>query len=170
MPCYLGIELAVAYLFATKTIPISITAKFQNLWRVIIVLLITLGVLSSTVSARAQMWWNKSRNEDAPSVAEYVNRARTPIIISDGEVGDLLSLSYLLEPRVSLKVQSICYTSCSKDSPQTATTKLTNIPNGFTDVFLYKPSEFLRSKLSIEYNIKHIPHKSNTVWLLEKRS
>ncbi|MBR8837203.1 MAG: glycosyltransferase family 39 protein [Stigonema ocellatum SAG 48.90 = DSM 106950] len=169
IPSYLGIQLAVAYLFGTKITSISIPVKFQNLWRIIIIVLITLGILSCAASSRAHIWWNKSKNWYTLSVAELINQATRPIIISDGDAGDVLALSYLLEPKVQLKVQSSCYTSCSNNFPQAAATKLTNIPNGFTDVFLYKPSEFLQSRLSDEYNIEYIPHTSNTVWQLKKR-
>lgn len=169
IPSYLGIDLAVAYLFGTKITSIYIPVKFQNLWRIIIIVLITLGILSCAVSSGAQVWWIKSKNIHALSVAQFVNQATRPIIMSDAEAGNVLSLSYLLEPKVQLKVQSSCYTSCRKNSPQAAATKLTNIPDGFTDVFLYKSSESLQSRLSNEYNIEPIPHTNNTLWQLKKR-
>ena len=169
IPSYLGIELAVVYLFGTKITSISIPVKFQNVWRIITIVLITLGILSCAVSSSAQVWWLKSKNVHALSVAQFVSQATKPIIISDADAANVLSLSYLLEPKVQLKIQSSCYTSCRQNSPQAAATKLTNIPDGFTDVFLYKPSESLQSGLSNEYSIEPIPHTSNTLWQLKTR-
>lgn len=98
--CYPGVQLAVAYLLATKLL-----ANVR--WQGVLTLLLTGSVASCTVSAFSDTWWNKDLSYSNAEVARRINATSCPIVISDiGEdftnTGDLISLSYLLHDDVRL--------------------------------------------------------------------
>jgi uncharacterized membrane protein len=139
IPCYLGIQLTVAYLLATKlnTSIFSNTWR-QKLWQIVMVVLISCGVLSCAMSSQAEVWYNKEYNGTNPEVARLINQAPRPLLISDAQMADILSLSYLLNPKVQLLLKPRCYT-CDVDSQPSHEPYIPEIPNGFSDVFLFHP-------------------------------
>ena len=166
-PCILGIQLSVTYLIATQTTSFSISSQRRKLWQIAAVLLISSGVLSCAISSQAKIWWNigpEIRSYEY-QVVDVVNQATQPLLISDSD--DLIpvqTLSYLLEPKVRFQLVP------KSDVP--------TIPDGFSDVFLYNPSESLRSGLERVYNsqIKLISEKklggvfgARSLWKLENR-
>ncbi|WP_249068074.1 glycosyltransferase family 39 protein [Argonema antarcticum] len=170
VPCYLGIQIAVAYtiysLMSYQEIPPTpplkrgskhcrdqalphdnveaqplmeggftgrITSeKRRLLWRFIALVLISGGVISCAISSQAESWWSKYGSYYNPQVAGIINQHQRPLAISSGYVPRVLSLSYLLNPKA--KIQFVA----EKD--------ITQIPDGFSDVFLYRPSEKLKSR------------------------
>src|SRR4028119_289951 len=135
--CYVGIQLAVAYLLSAKVSNNLDNFKQQKLWKVVIVGLLFAGIISGGVSSQADTWWNKGsamfRGE--LQVAETVNQASNPLIISDASIAQIMPLSYYLEPKVKLLIEPRCYTSCYKNrelalkEPQ-----LSKIPEGFSEL------------------------------------
>ncbi|NJO39895.1 MAG: hypothetical protein HC769_04030 [Cyanobacteria bacterium CRU_2_1] len=104
-PFFLGIQIALAYLFATQ----AIWAKTwkQKIWRLVMIVLIVSGMISASVSSQATVWWNKSvpRSSYYPLLGEWINRTaqvETPIVISDGSPTDTLAFSYWLNPEVKM--------------------------------------------------------------------
>lgn len=157
----LGIQLATAYLFATKIL-VSANNRKKKLWELGFIALISMQIISCTVSSQSQLWWNKypSSTKYNPAIAKIVNQSQKPLIVSHGGnniTGKILSLSYLLEPQVHflLVVQP----------------NLVKIPEGFSDVFLYRATESLLFELEKvqNYHIQPI-YKPGDVWLwhLEK--
>jgi uncharacterized membrane protein len=123
-PCYLGVQLAVAYLVSQK---ISKPKLFwQTIWQAIAVLLILGGIISCTISSQANTWWIKEISYSNPQVAAVLNRANRPLIIATNGCinnGNLLSLSYLLEPKVRLRLVDIA--------------PLAQVPQNSGDTFIY---------------------------------
>lgn len=146
IPCYLGIQLAVAYLLATKIIFISTHLWKQKLWQLITVLLVSGGVLSCSISSQAEAWWNKYGDYPNPWIAHFINNQTiTPLIISSSnfvEIGRILSLSYLLAPEVKLQL--------------VVDSKIPKIPNNFSRVFLFNSPETLQETLGKDYKIKPV--------------
>lgn len=152
IPCYLGIQLAVAYLFTTQIVFASF--KQRKMWQVMIAVLISVEVVSCVFSSQAEVWWNKYESSDNPQVAHIINQANHPLLISDPgiNIGYIISLSYLLEPKVQLRLLT------EPNLPQ--------IPNNFQNVFLYRPSESLRHQLEKKYRVEPVYAHSN-IWKLE---
>ena len=150
VPCYVGIQLALAYLLSAKISNNLDNFKQQKLWKIVIVALLSAGIISGGVSSQADTWWNKGsvwlRTES--QVARTVNQASNPLVISDTSIAQIMPLSYLLEPKVKLLIEPRCYTSYYKNrklalkKPQ-----LSKIPQGFSELFLYRPSSTLRSAI-----------------------
>ncbi len=59
IPCYLGIQIAVAYLLATKITSIYVNARQQKLWQLVLIALISGSILSCAMISQAEAWWNK---------------------------------------------------------------------------------------------------------------
>ncbi|MEH1826246.1 MAG: glycosyltransferase family 39 protein [Nostoc sp.] len=141
IPAYLGIQLAVAYLLATQIYNGSVSRR--SIWHTIMALVIICGLISFKVSSQAETWWNKGMNYGNPQVAQIINQANRPLLISDAlgnNYGNVFSLSYLLEPKVRFLLVN------NQKTPK--------IPNGFTDVFLLNPSDIWRETIEKKYKLK----------------
>ncbi len=99
IPCYLGIQIAVAYLLTFKL-------QKYHLWKIITLSILSLGILSCAVRSHYPVWWNKSyaKSRYLPQVAEVINQAENPVVISDEEPGRILSLCHRLHSTVSLQL------------------------------------------------------------------
>jgi uncharacterized membrane protein len=161
VPYTLGIQLAVAYLFTAKILGAT-TPRQQKLWQLGLIALISSEIISCAVSSQSQLWWNKypSSTKYNPAVAAIVNQAKKPLVICHGGnniTGKILSISYLLKPEVELLLAV---------KPEQV-----KIPEGFSDVFLYRSTELLRFELEQVQKYKITPiYPPGNVWLwrLEK--
>jgi hypothetical protein len=164
VPSILGIQLAVAYLFARKIS--SIPTKFwqQKLWLMAMLFVFSMGVLSSSLISQAEFWWNKGADIKEPEMVRIINQASNPLLIS--ERINILALSHQLDPKVGIQMVY------EKNIPKTS--------EGFSEIFLYRPSEELRSGIEKEYKNKArivIEHTqkmdpvlqfTSSLWKLEK--
>jgi uncharacterized membrane protein len=152
-PCYLGIQLAVAYLLATQINSVSNIWQ-QKLWQIVMSTLITGGVLSCAISSQAEGWSNKLVSGiDLPPVIHIINQAKSPIVIlPDGALGHVLAMSHKLKPTVRLQV------GWKPD--------ILKITNDFSEVFLYNPSRALKERIKKEQNSKIEPvYEGRRDWL-----
>jgi uncharacterized membrane protein len=173
VPCYVGIQLAVAYLLSAKISNNLEKLKQQKLWKIVIVAVFSAGIISGGVSSQADIWWNKGSGWlGALEVAATVNQASNPLIISDTNIAYIMPLSYYLEPKVKLLIEPRCYTSCyknrelAKKKPQPP-----QIPGGFSELFLYRPSSNLRSAIQ-QQNYQIDPDDTNVelnLWKITKK-
>lgn len=104
-PFFLGIQIALAYLFATT----ALWAKTwqDKFWRMVLVFLIFSGIASGLVSSQATVWWNKSepRSSYYPILGSMMNQIQqnaNPLIINDGSSTDMMAFSYWLDPDIKL--------------------------------------------------------------------
>jgi hypothetical protein len=160
VPVSLGFLLAVTYLLSEQLLTSMTVAHWRRIpWRVATVFILSIGFVSCALTAPAHATWNKIIDINNPKIAQIINQAERPLVISDADLGDLLSLSYHLDPKVRLLVrpQSILSNANLEfvESPY-----LPEIPKGFSDVFLYKfrPRELWlnRLKQQQDYQLKEI--------------
>jgi uncharacterized membrane protein len=140
IPCYLGIQLAVAAWFADRIDSNSNNLKQQKRWQRGLIGLLFVGVLSCAISSQAELWWNKGlfKTRYNPQVAELINQSDRPLIISDSAIERVLSLSYLLKPQAQFQL--------------VLQPKVSKIPDGFDHLFLYQPSIDLRQQIEAQYH------------------
>lgn len=158
IPAYVGVQLAIAYVFATQAIFVKTWS--QKVWRVVMIGLVCVTISTGIASAQAQVWWNKSlpKTYYYPEVASILNGYPQPLMISDSLPINLLSFSYLLRPdtRLQLLAQPI--------PPQ--------IPADAKDVFLFSPSEPLKQAFSQTpgYQVVPVYEEKEVVhlWKLER--
>ncbi len=145
-PCTLGIQVTVAYLLATKISLASSTLRVKS-WQLITVLLISLGILSCTISGQTESW--NGQEDFIIQSSRIINKATHPLIISDDDiVSGLMPLNYRLDPHVRLMLVT--------QPNQVA------LPEGFSDIFLFSPSQELLSFMQkkTEWQIKPIYQSS----------
>jgi hypothetical protein len=142
----------VAYFFTLKITNKSIQKWQQKLWGFILIVLISLGILSCAISSQAQTWWIKYSSYYEPQVGEIINRSVAPVVVVEDPIR-LMGLSYLVAPKV--KFQRI-----DTNSPE--------IPSGFSDTFLYRPSQQLRQELEQKQHYKLQPiYEQGYLWRIE---
>ena len=174
VPCYVGIQLAVAYLLSTKISTNLDNFKQQRWWKIATIALFSAGIISAGVSSGADSWWNKGSGwlRADLEVIRIVNAAKNPLIVSDTNIAYIMPLSYRLQPKVKLLIEPRCYTSCyenrklPREKPQPP-----KIPGGFSELFLYRPSSALRSAIE-QQNYQIDPAVGNVelnLWKISKK-
>lgn len=138
MPCYLAVELAMANLLVTGAIA-SRKVWQQRVWRGLGALLVTMGVVSGIVIVNSQTAWSKNDEltQNYPEVAEVVNGKNRPLLASDTDPNYILSLSYLLDPNVSIQFIG---------KPE-----IFSPARSFDPVFVYNPSIPLAESLQSQF-------------------
>ena len=176
-PCFLGIQLAVAYLFATKLSGVLVNIKQQKLWQIAMIAIASSGVLSCAILSQADVWWSKYQDVDIPIVAGIINQATRPLVISDAQTGEILSLSYQLNPKVQLLIEPLC-TNCGVTYASKVEPRIRQLPEGFSDVFFFNTDGHQKwlNQLAKEqgYPIKPMVFKGSNprealLWRLEKQ-
>jgi uncharacterized membrane protein len=143
IPCYLGIDLAVAYCLTTN---IFATKWWRSLLgKIIAIGLIIVQIASCGSISSSETWWNKSSSIANPSIAKTIDRTSRPLLIAndsplkyDKAFFQLISLSYLLEPKVRIQLGF---------NPE----NILDL-NKFSDVFLFYPSEELKQQIKPNKN------------------
>jgi uncharacterized membrane protein len=135
-----GIQLAVAYLLGSNLMRSPVAHIPQILWRSLLVGLFTCSIASCSVSAIADTWWSNIPSYFNAETARLVNQRTKPLLIVDeGDdgtmLGDLISLSYLLEDKVRLELLS----KSGLPKLPAANSKT------YSDLLLFRPSGRLRA-------------------------
>lgn len=141
IPSYIGLQLALAYWFASQAV--RVRSWGQKTCRVWLISLLTAAIIGCTVSAQADVWWNKgnSRSSYYIPVAQLINQTKAPLVIADRNPSALLAFTRRLKPHVRLQITQ---------QPSTLT-----VATGFSPVFLLNPSDKLRQVLQERgYRIK----------------
>lgn len=146
VPSYLGIYLAVAYLFTHQLFKIQAKVGQQRLWRSIFAIVLSVGILSCAASAQARDW-SKGSSSINLQVAPLINQAPQSLIISDTNLTFILPLSYLLKPETQFQL----FAKSQLDDPNFSS-QLTNSVQQFTNVFLYSPSSKLLEQIKQQPN------------------
>ncbi|WP_199248374.1 glycosyltransferase family 39 protein [[Phormidium] sp. ETS-05] len=141
IPCALSIQLAVAYSLAIQ-LTISVRIWQQRIWRFVLTVLILGGVVSGAITSQAVSTWSKDMNTTKyyPRIAQAINAAGAPFVITDGEETNILSLTYLLKPDVKIQFLKLPHS-------------LPLLDVRAKDIFLLDASEELRTQLQQEQPI-----------------
>lgn len=139
IPIYLGIQVTIASLLTDWIHHPRLKNWQQNLGRFVLVMILSMGIVSCVINSQNQVPWSKDRaqNKYDPQIAQIINNSPAALVISDGGLGDILSLSYLLNPQV--KYQLI--TPAQVD-------QLEHL-DSFSAIFLLDPSPELQSQLDL---------------------
>lgn len=164
IPYVLGIEIAVAYFIASQ-IQSTYTLN-KKLGEIILSTLIVGGIVSCGIISQAESWWAFG-SPDSPIAARKISQATRPVVIFDNW-GDALTMSYMLAPKVH------CHLTRRADFHLIENKG--RIYEGFSDIFLYNPSDNRRRKLEESGSKMELAFKSYTnlpqipkVWRLVKQ-
>ncbi len=162
IPCFLGIQLAVAYLFATQIRAINFHRK--KLWQIAMLIVILGGVLSCAVSSQQNWSWNKYTAIYNHKVARIVNEANSPLFITN-DYGSAQTLSYLFAPKV--RIELLTETDQHLVMPNgelRCQPNLLNIPDSFSEIFVYTLKEIFgeinipKTTEGWQYRLKNKPN------------
>ncbi len=138
MPVYLGIDLALAYLFASTLKPGRFGSAQRRAWTLVFAGVLVARAASCGVSANADTWWSKW-GERSIEVARAINQSDHPLLLSDEFVERPLSLSNYLDPKVALQLRPRCYL-CQIDASAKFDLDALKRHSAYSDVFVLGPS------------------------------
>ncbi|WP_427157807.1 glycosyltransferase family 39 protein [Aliinostoc sp. HNIBRCY26] len=151
-PCYLGIQLSVAYLFASKIQSENGKSLQANIWRLGLLSLLIGGIVSCGISSQMDTWWNKRTiSHDHLLIAETVNRNHNSLLIMEANKSAAISLSYRLKADTKYKFID--------------GSKITEIPDGFSHIFLIESgsikAEHLQKQQKLPMKLVYKGRKKN---------
>lgn len=142
IPSYLGIQIAVAYLIA-RCLEAK-TFSRRQFWQGVAIALTAVGMVSCTLSAVSNTWWNKVVSYHNAEIAQIINSSNSPVLITDAfgyNPVNAIALSYLLEPETPLILLPEVGRSLT----------IPDISDSTTDIFLLNMPDFFRTPLEEQY-------------------
>jgi uncharacterized membrane protein len=172
VPVYLGCQIIVTYVISRKLLVSTFKSQGRRLfWQGMTAIVLFVGLFSCGLIVQSGSWWNKMISNNNPHIAQLINQADRPLLISDTGLGDLLSLTHYLDPKVHLLVRPYCYTACQL-SPAYRDLELfpylPPIPSGYSDVFLFyaRPQPLWKKRLAkATYYPLDVLTKTDEEWL-----
>ena len=119
MPMHLAVLIAVAYVVSDRLFykpftasPASApglrqspSARAVRFWSLLTVALLSISLLSCLIGVTHTSDYQKSRNLSNPTILNLINQAQAPLVITEaGNVQDVISLSYGLNPDVRFSI------------------------------------------------------------------
>lgn len=144
VPCYIGVEIAVAYLIALKLESRRQVSQWLGVGLALFVF--GGGLASDIIFSRSEVWWHKSHSRYNLEMARIINQAENPLIVSNTHslnAIDFLALSHYLKPEVQFRLGKL------------SDRELENLPLETTQ-FTYNPSAQLQEQLEQYYQIQPI--------------
>lgn len=134
-PCFLGIQISVAYLLSSKITPMLAQKIWQQrLYLVVTAVVITSGIVFCTIFSQADTWWNKYTGELIVQVSRAINHSNQPVLIVNRQSPGTI-FYYSLDPKVKLLIlENEDFSIYNLDLRD--------------DIFLMNPTEKLKFKLA----------------------
>ena len=107
VPVYLSVGFALASFFGATLDKQTNGVPKRVFWGAAFLLLVSSGVFSCAMSAKAWTWYNKDY-ERTPQVAALINHMRQPLLIADRGTSRVLGLGFYLNPSVAMSVNLHC--------------------------------------------------------------
>lgn len=136
-PSLIGILVAIAYLLGAESE--SGKLRIQN---TVFIVLLVLGIASCFLNSKQEVVWTKGISYNLPKVADMINQSQTALVVGNRErhhPGNLLALSYLFKDET--KMQFL------------ATEQEYELPQNFSGIFLYSPTDQFRKALEKNENV-----------------
>jgi len=162
VPCYLGIHLSLAYLFARKIQPLNIHIHYltNQLWKLCFVTILIGGIISGAISSQAESWWNKiyQYSWDHVLISKIVNQTSHPLLILRLRISDLLPICHQVNTDVKFQLL-------------TNGQNIDRVPDQFNHIFLFESSRFpvekFAQKQQFHINLVYTGTKRN-LWKLAR--
>ena len=148
---YIGIQLAVAYTFASKLFDTS--KRFE--WKLLIGVVFSLSIFSCAVSVPEKVWWHKGppTTRYIPQAAAWINQTKNSWVITDQGFFSIPALAHELQPDIRIELV-----------PQGEAPIL---PRGDRNILVFQPSPSLLQSLEADGGLKPIPGTGSTLYQLE---
>lgn len=151
-PCWLGVLLAVAYCLANGMAEFSNNPVKKRAFQCIFLSLLSGEIVSCAVCSQANIWWNKRWAWNNLRIAHILNQCTKPLVISNDKFVRVMTLPRALAPASNVRFQLVRLPSPPK------------APCGFSDIFLYRPSESLKNYFRVhQYKLEAVENMSDFV-------
>ncbi|WP_416669534.1 glycosyltransferase family 39 protein [Egbenema bharatensis] len=147
LPAVLGIQMSLAFVFATQAVWARTWG--QQVWRLIMVAVVSANVFANMSISQSAVPWSKSPYRSAYfiPVSEVINQAANPLLISDGPIVDTLAFATWLRPDIAFQL--------ARDPDQIT------IADGFDPIYLLTPSDELRDRVAAQgYTVTEFRERS----------
>ncbi|HIK16812.1 MAG TPA: glycosyltransferase family 39 protein [Leptolyngbyaceae cyanobacterium M33_DOE_097] len=154
-PMYLGLQLAVAYLLGYGLSHVHHFYRTQ-LWRVVLVLVLSLSLGCSIYTTQSKTWWIKGSKhlEALYPAAAIINRSPNPVLVTDSPSWDLTQISYLIDPKTPVVAMPACF-ACRLPPAQDFNPDIAALLNRYSDVFVFPAaSQELRDRIQKSYSLE----------------
>jgi uncharacterized membrane protein len=153
-PSLVGLQIALAYLLATRTSDSSLWRN-RTPWRWGLGLLLTLGLASCVMIVRADVWWNKDPENYVQSASRLINQANNPLVVSDAWFVQVLSLEHQLRPGVRYQL--------------TVEPAVPDLRDDASTLFAFRPSAHLREELGKRFFMERVDGPAD-LWRLSRKT
>jgi uncharacterized membrane protein len=165
LPIYIAIQLAIAFTLSVNISPASFAGRFPQgmkryqhpfLWKTLVLVIFSLGVISCGVSMPAKVWWNKGPADTRYVVAgaALINQSDRPLVITGVSLNRAAELGYELNPDVLMQLVA------QGNKPR--------LPPDHP-IFVFKPTEALKKELTemSPRSLSALPGTNDMVYKLE---
>lgn len=157
IPCYPGIQLAIAYLFGTFLSDLD--HRWKSYWQSLLVILFAGSIASCAVSAASNTWWSNIPSYFNAETAKFLNSRPNPILIADEgngtNLGDVISLSYMLDANVKLLLLK---------QPEIPEALSPDLSKNFSDQFVFRPGKIRQYFNSQRQTLKIVDGTGGDLW------
>jgi uncharacterized membrane protein len=166
IPCFLGMQITVAYMLASQMTSAVSSQWRQQIWRVVSVILISGSIASCVTISQAQIWWNKYNAATLPEVAKIVNQAANPVFITSWH--GLMAFSHAFDPKVKFyPVERQPIALSDEENSDIFVYESANVLKALTE---NKQKYQIAQKYEWKKYIEPVYEVRTTLWKLEKRS
>jgi uncharacterized membrane protein len=141
IPSLLSIQIMVAYALGNNIF--NSKGKKQAFWLSLTGIIFAVAIASSTVMTSADIWWIKDRENIHHQLAQIINQSAKPLVIGDVMTDDEFIRPFSLSHYSQANTQFMLLFEPTENNQELNIT----IPDGYSDIFLYAPSELLKNKL-----------------------
>lgn len=179
IPCFIGIELAIAHLFSYQLTQGSHQSWRRWLWRTLLLLLVFSQIVNSIAVWRAKVWTLQGTQGDktAVNIAAFtqINQAKDAVLLTDSSGWDVMYFSQFLNPDVQLWTKPTCMTCAEEVDTTNLQPDSSESFDQFQTIFLFPhPSETMLewARRQTEFEMKEIqliPSREDKLIRLERR-
>ncbi|MEA5534299.1 glycosyltransferase family 39 protein [Crocosphaera sp. XPORK-15E] len=169
LPCFLGIELSVSYLIAHQISNLSLKVWQRQLWQIIFLVIVCLGIISGIFIAQDQDWGIDDQKGTASSqniqLVLPINQSDRPLVMSATTPSFILALSHMAEPKVKFRLFSQ-----QNRSQWDKSINLSTDAAQFSDIFIIYPNQEFLGFIDQDKQFKRKSVVNNKLYKLEKAS
>ena len=151
IPSLLSIQVMFAYLLGNNIL--KNTNKNRVFWLSLTSIFLSLAIASCFLMTSSNVWWNKGQENIHHKLAKIINQSERPLIISDVLTDD----EYIRPFAVSHYLKEATKFILLFEPTEGERWQNLIIPDGYSDIFLYAPSESLKTNLVKNYGYNLIP-------------
>lgn len=147
IPSLLSIQITFANLLGNKI------RSQKGIWLSVTAAFLSLSIASCSMMTNSNIWWNKNSENIHHQLAEIINQSELPLIISDVLTDDEYIKPFSISHYLNEKAKFMFFFEPTENEGW----QKIDLPNRYSEIFLYAPSESLKTYLVENYGYSLIP-------------